>query len=469
MRFTFICNACAIVEQDGSRLLMDPWLNGGAFEGSWYHYPPLQTRPADVATVDYLYISHLHPDHFDPETLSAFRRDIPIVVLDHGQNFLTRVLRGMGFIAIHPVKDGATASLGPFRLSLFAPFAKHAFHEASIGNLLDSAIVIEAGGQSILNTNDNALVPPAAQALRERFGRFNLALLNYNAAGPYPACFNNLTPDEKIADHARVLDRNIKHLVAMSKILEPQWVMPFAGAYVLGGRQAAKNEFLGTTTWDDAAERARRLDPSLKTLVMQEGHVFDLNNDVLVNGPYTPVDTAAQQRYIDQMLSGIAYPHEFPTTAEDDDQLASWLSDWLSVARDNLWQMQERFNLFPATRVLLNLPNDRRADIAFDKRDITFGRRTARKPEPYLEADLDPRLLARILSTAAHWNNAEIGCHIEFWRQPNTYNPDVHAFMSFLHIPRAQLAQALSTLPEHLAECIAVEPVIAPSRKDRAA
>lgn len=454
MEFTFICNACAVVAQDGRRLLMDPWLTGGAFEGSWYHFPPLKTRPADLAGVDYLYLSHPHPDHFDPAALAAFRRDIPIVVLDHGQNFLTRMLRDLGFTAVIPVKDGETRELGPFRVSLFAPFAKHVFHGAVIGNMIDSALVIEAGGKSILNTNDNALTAAAAQTLRDRFGRFNLALLNYNAAGPYPACFNNLSASEKTSEHERVLARNIKHLVAMARILEPEWVMPFAGAYVLGGRQARKNAFLGTTTWDDAAQRAHALDSRLRTLVMQEGHVFDLDAGALVNGPYRPVDVTAQERYIAETLASLAYPHEFPMSPSDEQRLAAWLAECLPLARANLWRMQERFNLRLETRVLLNLP-DRRADIAFDQPDLTFVTPAAAKPEPYLEVDIDPRLLARILTTAAHWNNAEIGCHIEFWRQPNLYMPDVHAFLSFLHIPRSQIATALATLPPHLAAHLA--------------
>ena len=43
------------------------------------------------------------------------------------------------------------------------------------------------------------------------------------------------------------------------------------------------------------------------------------------------------------------------------------------------------------------------------------------------------RLLKRILKREAHWNNAEIGCHIDFIRVPDTYSPDIHWVLSFLH------------------------------------
>ena len=51
-----------------------------------------------------------------------------------------------------------------------------------------------------------------------------------------------------------------------------------------------------------------------------------------------------------------------------------------------------------------------------------------------LKFTLEAKLLLRILKRRAHWNNAEIGCHVDIWRHPNTYEPDAHTFMQFLHI-----------------------------------
>jgi UDP-MurNAc hydroxylase len=48
---------------------------------------------------------------------------------------------------------------------------------------------------------------------------------------------------------------------------------------------------------------------------------------------------------------------------------------------------------------------------------------------------MDYRLLKRIVNRQAHWNNAEIGCHVDFIRTPNTYLPDVHTMLSFFCLP----------------------------------
>ena len=49
--------------------------------------------------------------------------------------------------------------------------------------------------------------------------------------------------------------------------------------------------------------------------------------------------------------------------------------------------------------------------------------------------DLDHRLLYRILRGPrhAHWNNAEIGSHINFYRKPEIYERALYYCMNFFH------------------------------------
>ena len=87
LKFQFIGNACGIFTGiEGTRILCDPWIVDGVFEGSWFHYPPLSTKVQDLQDVDAIYVSHLHPDHFD-ERHFEFRKDMPLIVLDHAPNF----------------------------------------------------------------------------------------------------------------------------------------------------------------------------------------------------------------------------------------------------------------------------------------------------------------------------------------------------------------------------------------------
>jgi len=51
------------------------------------------------------------------------------------------------------------------------------------------------------------------------------------------------------------------------------------------------------------------------------------------------------------------------------------------------------------------------------------------KYQRILPVALDNKLLRRILDRTSHWNNAEIGCHISFIRDPNTYTA-----LQFFHL-----------------------------------
>ena len=54
----------------------------------------------------------------------------------------------------------------------------------------------------------------------------------------------------------------------------------------------------------------------------------------------------------------------------------------------------------------------------------------------YVSYVLDFRLLFKILSGPrfAHWNNAEIGSHITFKRNPNNFERGLYYCMNFFHV-----------------------------------
>src|SRR5260370_568383 len=58
VKLTNLGGATAILEHKGKRMLFDPWLNEGIFNGAWFHYPPLKMGIPDLGRFDYIYISH---------------------------------------------------------------------------------------------------------------------------------------------------------------------------------------------------------------------------------------------------------------------------------------------------------------------------------------------------------------------------------------------------------------------------
>jgi len=425
MRFTFFANACGVFTgSEGTKVLCDPWLIDGVFEGSWCHYPPLNVSPKDLTQVDAIYISHIHPDHFDERSLKFFDVNTPILILKRERNFLLSRLNSLGYFNIVLFEDGVTESFREFRITMFAPFTKHNFHDAEVGNIIDSAMVIESDGVIALNANDNTPTPAVCRSLRKQFGNFDLAMLNYNSAGPYPSCFSNLTDSEKELEHQRILNRNFDYMCELLEVLSPRAVLPFAGAYVISGLQAHKNRYLGTTSWDACAAEVLTRRPDEIICLLREGDTLDLCS--LTNDkPYIPIDLDAQSRYIDLVLKELKYEYEH----DDFPSIAQLLVD-LEIGSSRMISRGERFGIAVQSTVVIDVDGHKVAITP----QFDMSSEAGLNAKQVLICSLDPKLLRRILDRKAHWNNAEIGCHIDFFRSPNIYEPDLHTLLQFLHL-----------------------------------
>ncbi|AGF72041.1 hypothetical protein A605_05175 [Corynebacterium halotolerans YIM 70093 = DSM 44683] len=110
MKITRHIHACVRIEHEGTRVLVDP----GSFG-----------VPDDLAAVDAVLVTHVHPDHVDPEALGAARHDNPdlrifapasvaahladdVTVVTHGDTFRVGALDVRVVGADHAVVTRAT-------------------------------------------------------------------------------------------------------------------------------------------------------------------------------------------------------------------------------------------------------------------------------------------------------------------------------------------------------------------------
>ena len=380
MKFKFIGNAGGIFTgSDGTRILCDPWIVDGVFEDAWYHYPPLKTK---------LSISHIHPDHYDERNFD-FPKNIPLIILNEGPNFLKKNLINKGYSNFIEIKDNETIEFKEFKLTLFKPFTKHIFEESLIGNLIDSALVLEDNGVTAINFNDNQPDKDACNFLKNKF---------------------------KNIENQRILKRNFDHLCNIIPILQPKSVLPFAGSYIIGGKNYYKNEYLGTTTWEECAEYLKKnLNFNSKVFCLRENQTYDIKNQKQLE-KYVKLDLNEMKKYI-QSLKDKKYEYE-----NDEIPNISILKDEINLASNKFIDRLQKFNIEIKSNVYLKIKNE--------SIQIVKGKDSSR----HLYCDLDLRLLNRILHKKAHWNNAEIGTHINFKRIPNKMDPDVHTCMSFFHL-----------------------------------
>ena len=98
MRVTSIGHAGFFVETRAGTILCDPWVNPAYF-ASWFPFPDNSELNWDAyREPDYLYVSHLHRDHYDPEHLrSGVSHETTVLLPDYQTKDLQNELREIGF------------------------------------------------------------------------------------------------------------------------------------------------------------------------------------------------------------------------------------------------------------------------------------------------------------------------------------------------------------------------------------
>jgi len=420
MKFEFIANACGIFTgSKGTRILCDPWIDDGVFDGSWFHYPPLRTKFKELKNIDGIYLSHIHPDHYD-ERFFKYNPNIPIILLDQEPNFLKKKLIQKGYKNLILIKDMKSLRFKEFKLTMYKAFSGHIYEENFIGNLIDSALVFESGEFRAINFNDNTPTLKFSKILKKKFSKIDLAMLNYNAAGPYPSCFDNLTIEQKKSKSKKILNRNFNHLVKIINILKPKTVLPFAGSYILGGKEGIKNSYLGTTTIEKCSDYLKnKYKDQLKIniICLNENNSYDIKNRKILK-KYIPIDYLHKKKYENKILK-IKYPYEL----DKQPNLINLKKDLL-IASAMVKERVKRFNVDFKTNVYIQLNNSNKKFLVIK----------GKKKNNILVCKMDNRLLRRILNKKSHWNNAEIGAHINFFRKPDKMEPDIHRALCFLHL-----------------------------------
>ncbi|MFN2495194.1 MAG: Rieske 2Fe-2S domain-containing protein [Pseudonocardiaceae bacterium] len=182
MRVTGVGHAGLFIQTVAGSVLCDPWLNP-AFFGSWFPFPDNSDLDWDaLGQADYLYVSHLHRDHFDAELLRHHvRQDTTVLLPEYPTDELERELAALGFTNVLRTSHGVPVERDGLRImitSLTGP---------SDGPIGDSALSLDDGRTVLLNQNDAH--PLDVEALRE-FGEVHGYFTQFSGAIWWPMVYD---------------------------------------------------------------------------------------------------------------------------------------------------------------------------------------------------------------------------------------------------------------------------------------
>jgi UDP-MurNAc hydroxylase len=184
------------VETRHGTVLCDPWFTPAYF-GSWFPFPRNDGLDRTAfSSPDYLYLSHLHRDHFDPAFLAGVDPRARVLLPDFDVPYLERQLRDLGFTEFVRTRNGEAFGLDGLEVAIFA------MNQPADGPLGDSAIVIADEDARVLNQND---ARPSDIAAIRALGPFAAQFVQFSGAIWYPVAYDFPAAEkERLAREKRV-------------------------------------------------------------------------------------------------------------------------------------------------------------------------------------------------------------------------------------------------------------------------
>jgi UDP-MurNAc hydroxylase len=215
MRFQVIGHASLRVNAGGKELLCDPWILGSCYWRSWWNYPPVSESLRETLAPDFIYLTHLHWDHYHGLSLRKFPKETRIYVPYLRYDRMVRDLKDLGFNNVMEILHGT-------RVKLADGLAIRSYQIGPI--FTDSALVIEAEDKIILNANDGKFAGLPLRQMLDDYPQIDFCLRSHSSANAR-RCMH-ITDEPGAA-----LDDDTHYVASFSmfmKRVRPQFAIPFA-------------------------------------------------------------------------------------------------------------------------------------------------------------------------------------------------------------------------------------------------
>jgi len=420
----YIASACLVVSTTDLRILCDPWFTDGIYEGSWYTYPKIEDPIDLIGDVDYVYISHIHPDHYDPTFLHNYFRRFgtkQLLIPNIYPNHLLKKATLDGFQA--KVVEGF--DVGNTKISIIP-------NETGSVSDIDSALVVTHRGMSFLNLNDNVFNESQNQVIHDLVEDLRFAAIGYSPAGPYPQTYFN-DVESLTLESRKIRELSIGKFLTYLHEFQPQAALPFAGQYLLGGQLHSLNEYRGCPDATDLLG----LDPRVIVLSDSPSSHYDLVNQCVVGTtriePYSIQVYATRIREISQTLMS----YEADLHIEQARLPIHRLLKSAYLRAHERSECDTPYYFFIQTRpgeagwLMSANSNNKYFELMGETEAVEVARA---RSAPLSRLTVDYRLLFGLITGIYHWNNAEVGSLYRTSRLPNRHNRAAQRFLNFLQV-----------------------------------
>ena len=396
-------HACLEIIYKKFKILTDPWFNGPAFLGAWTNYPPHDVDSRKV-NPDIIWISHEHSDHFHPETLKLFDRNIPIYFPDFPNERIFRELKKLKFKNLLPMPFGK-------KITITRNISITCFEPNSPWN--DSMLLIELDDFKFLNINDAGV----NHRIKNIIGDVDLISTAFTTgASGFPLTWN-LSDEEKLSWIKNAQNGQTQMLLNAIKIYNCKFILPFAGHFQLWHPNHKKYvPLIGTIKISDVKKTLK--DSPVKLIDMLPGDEFSFKDLRVARKPGRPSDkdlysTENIKRYLGQCFNEAIFNKFYPQKN--------------SITKQEVVNYFLEFNKSPeiifCEDLHLNIKSSKLCSLYFKINNGVIKELKSKPKLVNIEISIPAEVLQEVISLDLSWDEAHIGYWCETQRWPkNKYN-----------------------------------------------
>ncbi len=421
-------NSFLDIENKDLRLLIDPWLNT-ANEGSWAGSKSgdkLIFKSLNNKEVDFIYISHLHTDHFDQKFLIDLKKNqkkkFKFIIKRFKDNRLKNYIINCGFKKEFIIDLDEFEILNLNKKSKFVILPQESSSNTPSHYIkydLDTSCVFIDENVRLYNQVDNpyslADIKRVMKKLKKKIDiKFDLAFIPYCAASEYPQSFINLN---RIKEKNNIISSRLKKFINIGKNINCKTVIPAGGSYLLDNIFSNLNKYLAVPNFKTIKNIFEKNKPKNFSIVDTNKFYFLANKHTI---------KLKENFYSDQFKSKLSSNKKNISYNKIKDNFSlKKIQETLMTLEKNMPDFKKNLydktaseiemNIWPRQPVLIKNLKKKDADL---KHKVFFNKRKKRK----LKIHIYYKLLLGVINNKVSWNEVQNHCLYE--RQPNIYDPD---------------------------------------------
>ena len=423
MQITYLGHAGVRVDTAGVSMIMDPWFSRmGAFQASWFQFPRNDHLDLDrITDCDWATVSHEHLDHADLSVLRRLPERTRVLIPKYqSPNHRQRLLRG-GVRNIIEV-----AAWERFPLNTEGDWLT--FIPETSPMCQDSAVLVSAGGASLLHVNDARLTAgQVRRASHECGGTLDVMAIQMAGATWHPISYE-YPPEitEQISAEKRI--GKFKSVARLVRATRPRYVVPFAGPMCfLDPTLQRHNRWINDPGglfphMEAAASWLSERVSDQRVLYWMPGETFEPLSGRRVRDPrwdgfsFDDLD-AYLDRYADDRCDEVRATYEaFP---DPDGGLAERFEDHFMMLGGLNSYFLRRIGM--TIRFEVDGPAGGRWDVRLGPEDTAVDL-LGRTRDVQYRFRVDGRWLAPVIAGELGWEDLFLSLRFSAWRQPDIYN-----------------------------------------------